>query len=221
MLQHTVPAVVDTRIWNGTDDPNLIKWLGEDTHRFDGHQLVLQTSDGDVYPEPGWTLLRWPDGDLTAMSTRAAAKRLTPTTAAPSRVQEEWIAKYGNRPAGTAHDVEVLRPPHDEIETPGLREQIADPVRRILLQWPEHNLTVEHDQVVNDITAAVLAAVLPAARITATLGRMSDADVQRVIALYEHWVKAGPPPLGTLINRWWDHRLAELHAALLNPSTKD
>lgn len=65
---------------------------------------------------------------------------------------------------------------------------------------------------------AVLPVILPAARITATLGRMSEADVQRVVALYERWVKAGPPPLGTSVSRWWDRRLAELHDALLNPA---
>jgi hypothetical protein len=41
---------------------------------------------------------------------------------------------------------------------------------------------------------------------------------QRVAALYEQWVKAGPPPLGTLINRWWDARLVELHHAILPPT---
>ncbi|HET6355997.1 hypothetical protein [Streptomyces sp.] len=45
----------------------------------------------------------------------------------------------------------------------------------------------------------------------------TDADVQRVIDLYERWVKAGPPPLGTSMSRWWDVRLAELHAAINPP----
>lgn len=128
MLQHTVPADVDTRIWDGTHDPALIAWLGENSHRFDGTQLVIQTTDGDIYPEPGWTIVRWPDHDLTVMSPRAAAKRLAP----------------GARATDAA------------------------------------------------------------------------ADIQRVAALHDRWVKAGPPPLGTSINRWWDRRLAELHHALLN-----
>lgn len=46
--------------------------------------------------------------------------------------------------------------------------------------------------------------------------RHAEADVSRVISLYERWVKAGPPPLGTSMSRWWDKRLAELHTAL-NP----
>jgi hypothetical protein len=65
---------------------------------------------------------------------------------------------------------------------------------------------------------AVLAVILPGTRITATLARMADADVQRVIALYERWVEAGPPPLGTPMSRWWDARLVELHDAILPPA---
>ena len=50
----------------------------------------------------------------------------------------------------------------------------------------------------------------------ATEWRAED-TVTRVIDLYEQWVKAGPPPLGTSMSRWWDGRLAELHAAI-NPN---
>ncbi|WP_371579443.1 hypothetical protein [Streptomyces sp. NBC_01314] len=80
MLQHTVAANVDTRIWNGTHDPGLIAWLGEDGHHFDGTQLVIHTTDGDIYPEPGWTIARWPDRDLSVMSSRVAVKRLAPAS---------------------------------------------------------------------------------------------------------------------------------------------
>lgn len=41
---------------------------------------------------------------------------------------------------------------------------------------------------------------------------------QRVIGLYEQWVKAGPPPIGTPMSRWWDRRLAELHNAIHPPT---
>ena len=129
MLQHTVSADVDTRIWDGTHDPDLIAWLGEDDHRFDGTQLIIQTADGDLYPEPGWTIVRWPDRDLSVLSPRAVVKCLVP----------------GARATDAA------------------------------------------------------------------------ADIQRVAALHDRWVKAGPPPLGTSISRWWDRRLAELHKALAEP----
>ncbi|MEV0441842.1 hypothetical protein AB0I84_06025 [Streptomyces spectabilis] len=55
-------------------------------------------------------------------------------------------------------------------------------------------------------------------RVFAALHRSAEQDVTRVIALYEQWVKAGPPPLGTSMSRWWDARLAELHDALLPPT---
>ena len=32
--------------------------------------------------------------------------------------------------------------------------------------------------------------------------------------LYARWVKAGPPPLGQSVSRWWDRRLVELGGAL-------
>lgn len=60
--------------------------------------------------------------------------------------------------------------------------------------------------VVDRQTAVVLSA----------LHHSAETTVTRVIDLYERWVKAGPPPLGTSLSRWWDTRLAELHAAI-NP----
>lgn len=45
-----------------------------------------------------------------------------------------------------------------------------------------------------------------------------EQDTSPVTALYEQWVKAGPPPLGALLARWWDMRLAELHRALTSPA---
>jgi hypothetical protein len=58
-------------------------------------------------------------------------------------------------------------------------------------------------------------------RVFAALHRSAEQDVNRVIALYEQWVKAGPPPLGTLMARWWDARLAELHDAILGQPAQD
>lgn len=40
---------------------------------------------------------------------------------------------------------------------------------------------------------------------------------ERVRDLRDRWVKAGPPPLGVPIARWWDARLIELNAALAEP----
>jgi len=45
-------------------------------------------------------------------------------------------------------------------------------------------------------------------------------ELTTAVDLYERWVKAGPPPLGTSMSRWWDRRLAELHNAILPPSAE-
>lgn len=46
-----------------------------------------------------------------------------------------------------------------------------------------------------------------------------DGTGARVIALYEQWTKAGAPPLGTLMARWWDARLAEMLHAIRPPAS--
>lgn len=66
----------------------------------------------------------------------------------------------------------------------------------------------------------VLAVILPTTRALAGLARSDNDAVNRVIRLYEQWVKAGPPKLGTSISREWDRRLAELHAAILPPEMR-
>lgn len=58
-------------------------------------------------------------------------------------------------------------------------------------------------------------------RVFAALHRAAEQDVSRVIALYEQWVKAGPPPIGTPMVRWWDARLAELHNTILGQPAQD
>ncbi|MFI0530291.1 hypothetical protein ACH3XX_09605 [Streptomyces scabiei] len=100
-----------------------------------------------------------------------------------------------------------------------LREHLAAPIDRILGDWPEHNRTDEHEAVRNELLEAVLAVVPAATRIAAGRARDAEAEVQRVVDLYERWVKAGPPPLGAPLARWWDMRLVELREAVLG--TKD
>ncbi|MBP5930170.1 hypothetical protein F3K39_19065 [Streptomyces sp. LBUM 1479] len=97
----------------------------------------------------------------------------------------------------------------------GLREQLAAPIDRILGDWPEHNRTDEHEAVRNELLEAVLAVIPAATRIAADRARNAEAEVQRVVDLYERWVKAGPPPLGASMARWWDARLVELREAVL------
>jgi len=45
----------------------------------------------------------------------------------------------------------------------------------------------------------------------------AEAALERVRALTDRWVKAGPP-LGTPMARWWGARLVEIHAALDEPA---
>lgn len=101
---------------------------------------------------------------------------------------------------------------HPEPAPAGLRDQLAETLARADgRQWGPHLCAATLGRY-HKLADAVLNVTLPA-----TLARGSEATVQRVTALYERWVKAGPPPLGTSVSRWWDTRLAELHTAL-NPA---
>ncbi|MEU9640913.1 hypothetical protein [Streptomyces sp. NPDC048188] len=87
-------------------------------------------------------------------------------------------------------------------------------------QW----LPLSVRQAVADAVLAALDETAPAAtgatelettaRVLSGLHRSAEDTVTRVIALYEQWVAAGPPPLGAPLARWWDKRLAELHDAI-------
>lgn len=266
MLQHTVAAVVDTRVWDGTPNPALIAWLGDDGHHFDGTQLVIHTTDGDIYPEPGWTIVRWPDGDLTVMSPRAAVKRLAPgAQATPSRAQTKLLGMVGQadpsippgtvelRPASETDSCRAVDIDGETIRVRGAgeltdqgRAALAEVVRAGKRRMAEEALTTDGSPLRDHIAEAlhgaddptgpwrtatpdvkdqyrkraeaVLAVVLPLGKLLGGQLRDAEAVVQRVAALYDRWVQAGPPRLGTSISREWDRRLAELHNALHNPT---
>lgn len=106
----------------------------------------------------------------------------------------------------------------ESTESP-LRDQMIAVVRPLL---PEDLRPQVAALTAQEITDALLAAILPATRITATLARDSEATVQRVIGLYERWTLAGPP-LGKSMTgyfQWWREHLAELHAAILPPANQ-
>ena len=92
---------------------------------------------------------------------------------------------------------------------------LRDPLAEAVRHYP--GCTPLTDSACYRIADAVLAAILPTTRLTAALHRSAEEDIQRVIALHEQWVKAGPPPLGTSVARWWDARLVELRDAILPP----
>lgn len=114
--------------------------------------------------------------------------------------------------------------PHDRLES--LRQHAEDVSRRTGL-----GVTVEPFETQYAVTvtrpdgmtrhsgydAATVYGMLLGA---AAAHHSAEEDVTRVIELYERWVNAGPPPLGTLINRWWDARLVELHDAIVPPTPR-
>lgn len=99
-----------------------------------------------------------------------------------------------------------------------LRARLRAAIDPLLLEHPEHNRTDEHEELLGEIITGVLDVVLPHGRFMRAMHQSAEEDVSRVITLYEHWVKAGPPPLGTSLSRWWDARLVELHDAILPPT---
>jgi len=51
-------------------------------------------------------------------------------------------------------------------------------------------------------------------------GQRDEAALGRVRALLARWIKAGAPPLGVSLSRWWDKRLVELITALDDPKDR-
>jgi hypothetical protein len=74
VLQHTGPTVVDTRIWDGSRDPELTAWLGPNAHHYEGEQLVIDSIDGPVRPRPGYHLILWTDREVTVAAPRVAER---------------------------------------------------------------------------------------------------------------------------------------------------
>lgn len=126
------------------------------------------------------------------------------------------MGDYGDVPNDQAPDGTTL-------ETPILAEQLADIIENALLAVIPDRVSDRdvRQEVSRRATNDVLALIVPNARHTAGLLRDADADMKRVIALYEQWVKAGPPKLGTPIAREWDRRLAEFHRAIKGPDPTD
>ncbi|MEU6222265.1 hypothetical protein [Streptomyces sp. NPDC047042] len=122
--------------------------------------------------------------------------------------------------AGNLRHVKTLVPELEQAQAAIAR------VRRLSEMTIEHSVRVDaRHQALDTLQAldgvsspadAMQAAGTPVMTgVTAGLARSGGADVQRVTALYEQWVKAGPPPLGVSVSRWWDRRLVELRTAVL------
>jgi hypothetical protein len=111
----------------------------------------------------------------------------------------------------TGHRFEAI-PVEDRAEDPDLTAQVYDELHNtwVGVKTGQHivrGVAGEYYPIAEDVLAATYQRVDQTA---------AEPDTTRVTALYEQWVKAGPPPLGAPLARWWDRRLAELRAAL-NP----
>ncbi|WP_460071110.1 DUF6085 family protein [Streptomyces sp. YKOK-I1] len=130
--------------------------------------------------------------------------------------QRESAVRYANEQKQRADRAEAglnrVRAYADRLDTTGNGTDIeADSLRRAAA-------TGIRNAVADSAPAAAQATELETtARVLAALHRSAEEEVSRVIALYERWVKAGAPPLGTSVARWWDKRLVELHDAILPP----
>lgn len=208
------PQPAGTRIHDGTPSYDLTAWLAGTPHTWTSGRLILHGPDGDTRPEPGWWLIRW-DDDLVTTASPAVAERVYGTDGLWGRLQhaeeqlalnlaekkqcsaQQWPQRLARAETALAR-IQAIADDHPAgIDTALIHAALPD--REAATQATE-------PPVVDRQTAVVLAA----------LHRSAEADVSRVIDLYERWVKAGPPPLGTSVSRWWDKRLVELHAAL-NP----
>jgi hypothetical protein len=242
MPPHTGPTVVGTRVWDGSRDPGLSTWLGPHSHHYEGEQLVIDSIDGPVRPRPGYRLALWTDGEVTVASPRTAERvygpdglcgQLALTQAAVGRVRRlsEMTIQASCRVQAIdqARDTLAELDRTDTGEAPAAKPPHPMPFAALL-----HGqlLAVLDDHIdcpcctTSAIADTLLAAVLPYTdsqlrqQLHAALKSLgtSETAVQRITALQERWVKAGAPPLGTSMSRWWDARLIELNAALGKPT---
>jgi hypothetical protein len=90
-------------------------------------------------------------------------------------------------------------------------------IRQAIHDADEHSCQEQDGVDYDQLTAAALAAIHPLGKFLGDMHRDAEADLSRVIDLYEQWCKAGPPPLGISVSRWWDRRLVELRQAIVEP----
>ncbi|QCR49841.1 hypothetical protein [Streptomyces sp. SGAir0924] len=111
-------------------------------------------------------------------------------------------------PAATAPDDEYDGPLIPPTLTEAIRQYDAETERAVAVLAQAYGPMADLDHPQHPIN------VEKTARVFAALHRSAEDTITRVIALHEQWVKAGPPPLGTPVTRWWDARLVELHDAI-------
>lgn len=84
MIHQSIEGVLtDQRVWDGTFSEALSEWLGEFTHYWYNDRLVITTPDpdeDDIQVRPGWSLLKWDDGEITVTSPRVVRRLWRPVT---------------------------------------------------------------------------------------------------------------------------------------------
>lgn len=163
-------------------------------------------------PEPGTACAREPDTLL-----RAATARTTPDNPAASnnglRARYAAAIVRGGGCVDLAAATDAVMAVRDE-ELARLRTDLA---AETALRKERTDLYALWRSKANK-QGAELQQLRASVRVASALHRSAEATVTRVIDLAEQWTTAGVPPLGTLINRWWDRRLAELSATITDPA---
>lgn len=106
-------------------------------------------------------------------------------------------------------------------ETPALRDQIRSAVEPILDAHPEHNRTDEHEELLSEITTAVLGVVLPHGKFLGDMHREAEERLTETRAvLHEvlsHFVHKGHPGEPCLQTGWIRVRTVDHWRATLSP----
>lgn len=212
----TLPDITATWTWTG--DRDLPDWLTGRHHWHHG-QPVIHTADGSRTLHDGWLVALWSDGLVTVGSNTVADRVYGPDGLA-GRLQR----------AETATDSELRRQLADAVRALGKSETELAALRAVArgycphcgrgdaspttAQWyAERQRADQAEGQLRHLQATSEAAGILLTRTTDERDQLRGA-LARVQALADRWVKAGPPPLGTSINRWWDKRLVELNAVL-------
>ncbi|MFZ3556447.1 MULTISPECIES: hypothetical protein [unclassified Streptomyces] len=177
----------------------------------------LNSDQYDALCEQADDAARHKDDYLRACATIAAMHEAATgrTGEAPTRGVVEDVADVRARmlAAEEALDNEQRAHAGPATTAPALRARLREAIGPILTEYPEHNRTDEHEAILGEIITAVLGVVLPGARAMAALGRMSEADVQRVIAVIEQG-----QPYDLNDERWeagWNAAMNRVRAALM------
>jgi hypothetical protein len=194
------PVRVDTIQWTGSNEAELIEFTG---HRFEPIPVEERAEKPEltaqVYDELHDT---WVGVKTGQHIVRGVQGEFYP-------IAEDVLAEtYELVPPDSAATETAASPLREHIYN-AMKEKYLDNALDLDQRAPRQQIAALAD--------AAVAAILPTTQLLGVLHRSAHEDVTRVIALYERWAKAGPPPLGTSMSRWWDARLVELHDAILPP----